>query len=237
MKKAVGYIRYGDGSEAEQKRTVQLYCDNEGYEVVDWVGEEVSDFGDVVYGSWKGHRKIDAVVAASNLDITGNVFEFYAYRCRLQMRGSMLIVAEWKEYAGYMAYRSVLERFSETLCRMELEHERIRNADGRKRKEIRGEYIGGNAPMGYRVSGGQLLVNESEVPVVKFIMEEKHAGRTMMGTMEKLNANGYRNRKGGLFTIGTVQGIWNNERFYHGYYRIKGTDEWVQGKHEAILND
>lgn len=237
MKKAVGFIRYGKGKEdeARQRRAIQLCCDNEGYEVVEWLGKGVDDFGDVVYGKWKGHRKIDAVVAATNLDVTGNVFEFYAYRCRLQMRGSLLMVAEWSEYPGYRAYRSVLEKFSDTMCRMEISHEPLRNADGRKRKSMNGEYIGGNAPMGYRVVDGKLLVNEAEVPVVKFIMEEKHRGATKLGTVEKLNAKGYRNRRGGMFTMGTVQGIWNNEKFYHGYYRIKGTEDWVKGQHEAIL--
>lgn len=237
MKKAVGFIRYGKGKEdeARQRRAVQQCCDKEGYEVVEWLGENVSDFGDVVYGGWKGHRKIDAVVAASNMDVTEYVFEFYAYRCRLQMRGSLLIVSEWRDYPGYRAYRSILEKISDTMCRMELEHEPVRNADGRKRKSMKGEYIGGNAPMGYRVVDGKLQVNAEEVPVVLFIMEEKHRGATKLGTVEKLNAKGYKNRRGGTFTMGTVQGIWNNEKFYQGYYRIKGTEDWVKGQHEAIL--
>jgi hypothetical protein len=89
--------------------------------------------------------------------------------------------------------------------------------------------------MGYRAVDGKLEVNPDEVPVVLLIMEEKHAGRTKIGTVEKLNANGYRTRRGGPFQISTVQSIWNNEKFYEGYYKVKGTDEWVMGQHEAIL--
>ena len=235
MKKAVGFIRYGKGAEdeARQQRAIQLWCDNEGMEVVEWLGEGIEDFGSVVYGKWKGHRKIDAVVAATNHDITKNVFEFYAYRCRLQMRGSVLAVAEWREYAGYMAYRSILEKYTETLCRMELEHDRIRNADGRQRKAMRGGYVGGQAPMGYRVEDGKLVVNPEEVPVVEFIIDEKRRGGTKLGTVEKLNAKGFKTRRGGPFQISTVQSIWNNEELYRGYRR--SGDEWVKGQHEAIL--
>ena len=66
-------------------------------------------------------------------------------------------------------------------------------------------------------------------------MEEKHACRTKLGTVEKLNAEGYKTRKGGPFQISTVQSIWNNENLYRGYR--KSGDEWVLGEHEAILKD
>lgn len=237
MKKVVGYVKRpcSEEEEARQRHAIETYCAVSGYDLAEWI--EYDDFGPVAYGNWIGHRKIDAVVAASNMDVTENVFEFWTYRCKMQLRGSGLYVAEWKDYPGYGMHRRVIEELISTMCRKELEYEPVRNADGRKRKARKGQYIGGNAPMGYKVVDGRLLVNEAEVPTVLFIMEEKHAGRTKVGTVEKLNAGGYRNRRGGKFTIGTVQGIWNNEEFYKGYYRIKDTGEWVKGQHEAILKD
>ena len=237
MKKAVGFVRNGKGQKdmKRQETAVRAYCEANDIEVLFILCED--DFGPVAYGNWMGHKKIDAVVAASNMDVTENVFEFWTYRCKMQLRGSGLYVAEWKDYPGYGMHRRVIEELISTMCRKELEYEPVRNADGRKRKAMKGQYIGGNAPMGYKVVDGRLLVNEAEVPTVLFIMEEKHAGRTKVGTVEKLNAGGYRNRRGGKFTIGTVQGIWNNEEFYKGYYQIKDTGEWVKGQHEAILKD
>ena len=35
--------------------------------------------------------------------------------------------------------------------------------------------------------------------------------------------------------ISSVQGIWNNERFYRGYYKYGKTGIWVKGEHEPIL--
>ena len=119
--------------------------------------------------------------------------------------------------------------------RKELENEPILRKTGRIRKVAKGGYVGGQAPMGYKVEDGKLVVNPEEVPVVLFIMEEKHRGGTKNGTAEKLNAKGYETRRGGPFQISTVQGIWNNEMLYRGYRR--SGDEWVKAQHEAILKD
>ena len=239
MKKAVGYIRYGKGrsDERRQRKAIEEYCRTNDLIIDGWLGKDAEDFGDIAYGNWMGHKRIDVVVAATNGDVTDSVFKFFAYRCKLMMRSSGLEVAEWTDYAGYRMQLNALDELTKTIYKEEVEHDPVRMANGRARKARRGGYIGGNAPMGYKVVNGMLEVNQDEVAVVKFIMDEKHAGRTKTGTMEKLNANGYRNRSGREFTIGTVQGIWNNKKFYQGYYRIKGTDEWVKGQHEAIIKE
>lgn len=234
MKKVVGWIRIRKGrkvDEANQKKAIEAYCAEAGVEVVDWLRGE--SFDEVAYGNWMGHKRIDAVVVASCADVTKNVYEFYAYRCKLRMRNSDLVAVKDEGYSGYSLYRKIFEEFTDVLARMELEHEPVRGSTKRTRKVAKGGYVGGNAPMGYRVVDGRLEVNQEEVPVVLFIMEEKHAGRTKVGTVEKLNARGFKTRRGGPFQISTVQGIWNNEEFYKGYR--KNGDEWVRGQHEAIL--
>ena len=234
MKKAVGYIRRGTKKDADrQRKAIEAYCQSDDMEIVQWL--ECGSFDEVAYGNWMGRRKIDAVVAATCGDVTDNVFEFYAYRCKLQMRNSNLVVTKWTDYAGYGLYVKIFEEFTNVLVRKEFENEPVREKQGRIRKTLKGGYIGGNAPMGYRVEDGKLAVNAEEVPVVQFIMDEKHRGGTKLGTVEKLNAKGYKTRKGGPFQISTVQGIWNNEQLYRGYRKVG--DEWVKGQHEAILKD
>ena len=236
MRKAVGYIRKGrKADEDTQRRAIEAYCTKENLEITEWMSGD--DFGQVAYGNWMGHRKIDAVVVATPQDASESVFGFWAYRCKLGMRNSDLVAAKWQDYAGYAIYTNVMAELVREICRNEREHEPVRASTGRIRKAMAGGYIGGNAPMGYKAESGRLVVNPDEVPIVMRIMEEKHAGRTKIGTVEKLNAEGYRTRRGGLFQIGTVQGIWNNEMFYRGYYKVKGSDEWVKGQHEALLKD
>ena len=233
MKKVVGYIHAGVVDIEGQREAIKSYCERNEMDIIGWMA--CDSFDEVAYGNWMGHRKVDAVVAASNADVTESAFEFYAYRCKLRMRNSNLWVAHWKDYPGYSLQEKVIEAFMDVLVGKELEYEPVRISTGRVRKAAKGGYIGGQAPMGYRVVDGKLEVNPEEVPVVLFIMEEKHAGRTKLGTVEKLNASGFRTRRGGPFQISTVQSIWNNEELYRGYR--KSGDEWVKGQHEAILKD
>lgn len=234
MKRVVGYIRDGKKADiARQRKAIEDYCMRSDAQVLFYM--TANDFDECAYGDWMGHRKVDAVVAASNGDVTGDVFEFYAYRCKMRMRNSDLWVAEWSEYAGYGLYKKIFEEFTDVLVKKETAHEPILRKNGRIRKVNNGGYVGGRAPMGYKVEGGRLVINPEEVPVVEFIMEEKHRGGTKLGTVEKLNANGYKTRNGGPFQISTVQSIWNNEELYKGYRR--SGDEWVKGQHEAILKD
>ena len=111
----------------------------------------------------------------------------------------------------------------------------IRKPHDRRDKAARGEYIGGNPPMGYMVQDGKLVINPEEAPAVEVIMAQKKQGKTKLGTVELLNARGYKTRRGKPFVISTVQSIWNNERTYLGEYKYGKTGEWVKGQHEPIL--
>ena len=230
MKKVVGWLR-GGKDVGVQRNLIESYCRKNDLNIVTWMSG--NNFDDCAYGNWMGHRKIDAVVAASNKVVTKNVFEFYAYRCKMRMRNSDLYVANWEDYEGFALHRRIFEAFTDVLVNKELDHEPILRKNGRIRKAAKGGYVGGQAPMGYKVEDGRLVVNPEEVPVVLFIMEEKHRGGTKLGTVEKLNAQGYKTRNGGPFRISTVQSIWNNEELYRGNRR--NGDEWVKGQHEAIL--
>lgn len=234
MKKAVGYIRRGTKKDVvRQEEAIREYCGKNDMEIIEW--KTCERFDEVAYGNWMGRRKIDAVVAATCSDVTDNVFEFYAFRCKLMMRNSNLYVTRYEGYKGYDLYRKFFEEYTGMLVRKEFENEPVREKQGRIRKTLKGGYIGGQAPMGYKVEGGRLVINEEEVPVVEFIMEEKHRGGTKLGTVEKLNAQGYKTRRGGKFQISTVQSIWNNEQLYRGYRKVG--EEWVKAQHEAILKD
>ena len=237
MKKAVGYIRRTASKEytETQRKVISEWCEKNDYEVIEWIEEK--GFDAVAYGNWMGHRKIDAVVASSNVNVSGEFDKFYAYKCKMRLRNSDLVVVHKEAYAGYAVYEGILERMVDTFCRMEIEHEPVRNENGRMRKVAKGGYIGGQPPMGYKVEDGRLVINPEEVPVVQCIMDRKRSGKTMISTVDVLNQNGYKTRRGGKFVISTVQSIWNNEKFYQGYYKYGKGDEWVPGQHEAILKD
>ena len=238
VKKAVGYIRNGKRkSEIDrQKKAIDGYCIEHDMAVTDWIGMNGETFGEIAYGDWMTGKKVDAVIVADSGYVSGSVYEFYAYKSVLKRRHSDLIAVSGR-FPGYDLYVKLFNELIETMCRIDLENAPIRKPHDRMDKAARGAYIGGRAPMGYKAENGQLVINEQEVPVVRFVMESKHSGKTMLGTVEALNSNGYKTRNGKPFVISTVNGIWKNEMFYRGYYRYSKDGEWVKGQHEPILKD
>ena len=240
MKRVAGYI----GSEVRKsevqkvKKTMSSWCAEHEMTVTEWLDGKCGSIGEVCYGNWLNGRKVDAVVIPEAKTASENIYEFYAYKAMLKRRHSDLVIAsDEAAFPGYGLCEKFMNELIDTMCRVDVENKPLKTNNGRIDKAARGAYIGGKAPMGYRVEDGKLVVNPDEVPVVEFILGEKRLGRTKKGTMEKLNADGYRTRSGKPFVISTVQSVWNNEMFYKGYYRYGKDGEWVKGQHEPIVKE
>lgn len=240
MKRAAGYLGSGGRRDSVQKlkKAVEAWCAEHDYAVTEWLDGQCGSIGEVAYGDWLNGRKVDAVVIPDAQAASGNLYTFYAYKAVLKRRHSDLVIASDAEaFPGYTLYLKLLDGFVEEMCRVEVENRPLKTVNGRMDKAARGAYIGGKAPMGYKVQDGKLVVNPEEVPVVELILAEKQLGRTKKGTVEKLNAGGYKTRGGKPFVISTVQSVWNNEMFYKGYYRYGKDGEWVKGQHEPIVKE
>jgi site-specific DNA recombinase len=236
MRYAAGWIsqvkRKADAT--RQRKAIEEYCQENDMTVTEWIG---GTFGEVAFGDWLNGKKVDVVVVASSGLVSDDVFTYYAYKSVLKRRHCELEATVDEITPGYRLYGKILDTLVDRICEVELANEPIRKPHDRRDKIARGAYIGGNAPMGYKVENGKLVMNPDELPVVEFIMEQKRQGKTMLGTVEALNAKGYKTRRGGPFVISTVQSIWHNEPFYRGMYRIGKDGDWVNGQHEAILKD
>ena len=234
MRKGVGWIggtkRKADV--ARQRKAIEEYCQGHDISVTEWTD---LPFGEVVFGELM--RTADVLVVASSGLVSDDVFTYYAYKSVLKRRHCDLEAAVDEVIVGYKLYGKILDTLVDRICDVEMANEPIRKPHDRRDKAARGAYIGGNAPMGYKVEDGKLVVNPAEVPGVEFIMDQKRQGKSMLGTVETLNAKGYKTRRGKPFVISTVQSIWHNEPFYRGMYRIGKDGEWVKGQHEAILKD
>lgn len=239
MKRVAGYL--GGRVRKSEVRKVQErmhdWCAGHDMAVTEWLDGSLG-IGEVAYGNWLNGRKVDAVVVPEVSAVSENVYEFYAYKAVLRRRHSDLAIAkDGDAFPGYGLCEKFLNELIDTMCRVDVENKPLKTTNGRIDKAARGAYIGGKAPYGYKVQDGVLAVNPEEVPVVEFILEEKHRGATKKGTMEKLNAMGYKTRGGKPFVISTVQSVWNNEMFYKGYYRYGKDGDWVKGQHEAIVKE
>lgn len=248
MKQVAAYIRVStEGQVGEdkfgldmQKEIIAEYCEKNGMEIIRWFSDEGESgakerpgFDEIIYGE-VSNPPYEKVVVAKSDRVARDINIYYYYKMMLRKKDIELVsVAE--DFGQFGVFASMLEAF--TLCAAQMERENInkRTSGGRKVKASRGGYSGGRAPMGYKVQDGNLVINEEEAKVVRFIFNEKCNGNTMLGTVRALNENGFKTRNGKEFVISTVQSIWNNERTYRGEYKYGENGEWVKGQHEPII--
>lgn len=248
MKNVIGYIRVStDGQCGEdkfgldaQREQISEYCRKNDMEITRWVMDEGESgakerpgFDEIIYGDISNPPH-EAVVVAKSDRVARDINVYYYYKMMLKKK-DMNLVSISEDFGQFGAFSSILEAF--TVCVAEIERDNItkRTSSGRRVKAAKGGYSGGRAPMGYRVENKHLVVAEEEAKVVRFIFEQRDLGNSMLGTVDALNANGFKTRKGNPFVISTVQSILSNERTYRGEYRYGKDGEWVKGEHEPIL--
>ena len=248
MKNVVAYIRVStDGQTGEDKfgleaqiEMIDEYCQKNDLNIVKWFRDEGESgakerpgFDEIIYGE-VSNPPYEAVVVAKSDRVARDINVYYYYKMMLTKKNLELISIS-EDFGQFGAFKGIIEAF--TMCVAEMERDNItkRTSSGRRIKAAKGGYSGGRAPMGYKIEGGKLVINEEEVPAVLFIFEEKAAGNSMLGTVKKLNDAGFKTRNGKEFVISTVQSIWNNENTYKGMYRYGKDGDWVKGEHEPIL--
>lgn len=247
MKKAIGYVRVSTERQGQddkygievQKESIEKYAATHDYEIVSWSIDVVSGVKDnrpeldkLLYSPEElpGH---DAVIVFKNDRLARDTKLYFYYLYTLEKRNVKLLstqeqFSEGAEFANI--YRSLLLFVAEE----ERKNIALRTSKGRREKARCGGYSGGRPPYGYEVRGGKLVLNPSEVPIVREIFSEKQKGKTLADISEVLYDMGYRTRKGKRFQVSTVKSVLDNAKFYAGLYRY-GNTEWVRGVHEPIL--
>jgi site-specific DNA recombinase len=155
-----------------------------------------------------------------------------------------------------VAFKSVTEPYDTTtaqgkllinifasLAQFEREQLAERTHLGMTRKHEEGQRNGGNAPFGYDLVEGDLVINEEEAKWVQFIFDQfELKGRNTIA--KELNRNGVNSKKGHLFNASMVMYIVKNP-VYHGMlrwnYRHKNgkrtyEEILVMGQHEPIIS-
>ena len=250
MKNVAAYIRVStDGQCGDdkfgldvQRKTIQEYCDKNGYTIVRWFKDEGESgayeregFDEIVYGE-VANPPYEAVIVAKSDRVARDINVYYYYKMLLTKKNIKLIsIAE--DFGQFGVFASMLEAF--TLCVAEMERDNInkRTSGGRKVKAARGGYSGGRPPFGYTPQNGKLVIVPEEAEVVRFVINAKDSGKTYQTICDELNARGKTNRSGTKFSISTLQVIIDNKPLYQGMYRYGKDSEWIEGEHEPILTD
>ena len=248
MKNVVAYIRVStDGQCGDdkfgldvQRQTIQEYCDEKGYTILNWFVDEGESgakerpgFDEIVYGE-VANPPYEAVIVAKSDRVARDINIYYYYKMLLTKKNIKLIsIAE--DFGQFGVFANMLEAF--TLCVAEMERENInkRTSSGRKVKASRGGYSGGRPPYGYVPQNGRLVIVPEEAEVVRYVISEKESGVTFQKICDALNDQGKTNRSGTKFSISTLQVIIENKPLYQGMYRYGKDSEWVEGEHEPIL--
>ncbi len=244
LKYAVGYVSvsgYEPGEEAfdidTQKKEILMYADENDYSIVDWKIDESSDkpaLNSILNGDEVGYP-VEAVIAFRNDRVEKDTKLYFYDVYVLEMKNVNLLsttekfpegdnISEpWRELMQFMA-----EKNKGKLA--------TRTSKGRKVKASKGEYAGGKPPFGYKAINHHLEIDPEEAEIVKTIFKMKDdEGKTYKQVVEWLNDSGYTNRRGGEYSISSVQSIYENKKTYQGFYKYGKDGEWVQGVHEPIL--
>ena len=252
MQNVVGYCRVStDGQIGEdkfgienQKTIIMGYCAAHDMQISDWyidegesgVKESRPALDSLLFGEVR-NPPVKAVVVAKSDRIAREIKLYFYYMMLLEKKNIHLISATEEVVNDDTGLGNVYKSLMLFVAEQERQNITKRTSGGRREKAKSGGYSGGKAPMGYKVSNGELVIDEKEAEVVRFIFERKLSGKTMLSTVQALNDAGYQTRGGRPFVISTVQSIWNNEPTYRGMYRYGKNGEWVKGKHEPILKE
>lgn len=225
-----------------QKKTISEYCAKNDMTIIRWYMDEGESgakerpgFDEIVYGE-VSNPPTEAVVVAKSDRVARDINIYYYYKMMLRKKDIKLIsIAE--DFGQFGVFSNMLEAF--TLCVAEMERDNItkRTSGGRKVKAAKGGYSGGQAPMGYKVSNGTLVINEEEAAAVRRIFQLRDSGVSLVDAIDILRDEGYKTRKGKDFALATLYSIVNNRKTYQGYYHYGKTNEWVKGQHEPILKE
>lgn len=247
MKKAVAYLRVStDGQSGEdrfglesQKQQILSYAGENDIEILTWFTEQVSGasdtrpvFDQIIYGDVT-NPPYEYVIVAKSDRVARDINIYYYYKMMLKKKDITLIsIAE--DFGQFGVFSSMLEAF--TICVAEMERENItkRTSMGRRVKAKQGGYAGGNAPYGYTIENGSLVVNPEEASVVLDIFAMHDQGWSYRQIAESLERQGVLSRSGKPMRHSVVQKIVTNRPTYQGKYKY-GDMEWVEGQHEAIM--
>lgn len=244
MEKVIIYRRVSTEGQEEkfglesQLKDIKKYCDEHDYEIA-------GDYVDVISGA-KAQRvglnqillddnvRNTKLIIAKNDRLSREVMNYYSFKSALLKKNVELISIK-EDFGELGAMAKILEAFTVAMADMERDLITQRTTGGRNVKASKGGYSGGQAPFGYDVVQGNLIVNEEKSKVVKYIFRLRKNGESLNAIANKLNEKGYKTARGGTkWYASAIQSVLRNEDTYLGYYQY-GSNDKVVGKHEPIL--
>ncbi len=205
---AVIYARYSSSSQTEQSIEGQLrdcytFAEREGYTVVgEYIDRAISgrtddrpDFQRMITDAKK--KQFQYVVVYKLDRFTRNRCDSAVYKHKLKQHGVRVISAteNISDNPEGVILEAVLEASAEYYS-LELSQKIKR---GYRESALKGQYIGGSVPIGYKVENKRLVIDDEKAPIIKWAFEQYAKGVSKKEIIEEINAKGIRSKDGKPF--------------------------------------
>jgi len=243
--KVAGYVRVSSGQQVEngyglkvQREEVAAYCRRQGWRVGRWfedagVSGTLLDrpaLGEVQRAIDEG--RVEAVVIhrldrlARDLIVQETILEAW------RKAGAQVFSVEEADLGAEDPSRVLIRQILGAINQYAKALIVLRLRAGKERKAREGGFVGGGVPFGYRDSGGRLEVEPEEAKAVRRMRQLRKRGKSYGAIAERLEAEGYRTKRGGRWDMKTVYRVLHNPT-------LRGKAKWqgrvVAGQHPAIL--
>jgi DNA invertase Pin-like site-specific DNA recombinase len=240
---AVIYARYSSHGQTEQSIEGQLrdcyaYAEREGLKVVgEYIDRAITgryddrpDFQRMISDASK---KQFVYVIVWKLDrFARNRYDSAIYKAKLKKHSVKVVSAT--ENIMDTPEGIILEGMLESMAEYYSANLSQNVKRGQRESVLKGTYLGGIPPIGYKVENKRLVIDEKTAPVIRYAFEQYAAGVSKRQIIDELNARGIRNSKGKPLTLSSMQVALRNEK-YIGIYRHGG--EEVTGGCDALIDE
>lgn len=100
-----------------------------------------------------------------------------------------------------------------------------------------GNWHGGSPPFGYTLESKKLVIEQTEAKWVRRIFKESLAGEASPAIKQLLDSNGVTARRGGLWSLGSIQALLKNSHYTGQYtYKDKKSEQAITVQCPAIVD-
>ncbi|WP_052152883.1 recombinase family protein, partial [Dehalobacter sp. UNSWDHB] len=219
---AVIYARFSSHAQNEQSIDGQLrvcyeYAAREGYAVVgEYIDRALTgrsddrpDFQRMISDAKK--HAFDYVIVYKLDRFARNRYDSAIYKNALKRAGVKVLSA--MENIGDNPESIILEAVLEASAEYYSVDLSQKIKRGRRDSAMKGKFIGGAIPTGYKTIGGALIIDEDKAGIIKYAFEQYAAGVPKKEIMAELNARGLRNSKGKPYGITAFQKALQCEKY------------------------
>jgi site-specific DNA recombinase len=205
---AVIYARFSSHNQTEQSIEGQLrvcyeFAAREGYKIVgEYIDRALTgrsddrpDFQRMIHDAKK--RAFQYVIVYKLDRFARNRYDSAVYKHKLKQCGVKVLSA--MENIGDNPESIILEAVLEASAEYYSVDLSQKIKRGSRESAMKGQFVGGGVPFGYKNVDRHLVIDEEKAPIIKYVFEQYAAGVPKKDIIKEVNARGWRNKAGKPF--------------------------------------